>query len=58
LACLGEIVVEALVVEVDEDVFLFIGDDCNEFFDSLREGFLALVIVGEVRVEIERLFFF
>lgn len=58
MTCLGEVVVKALIVEVDEDIFLFVRDDCYEFFDSFGERLLALVVVGEVGVEIEGFFFF
>jgi hypothetical protein len=58
LACLGKVLVEALVVEIDEDVFLLVGDHCYEFFDSFREGLFALIVIREVGVKVERFFFF
>jgi hypothetical protein len=50
--------VEGLVVEVDEDVFLLVGDEGDQFFYSFGEGpFLALVVVGKMRVEVKLLLF-
>lgn len=49
---------EGLVVEVDENVLLLVGDEGDQFFYSFGEGpFLALVVVGKMRVEVKLLLF-
>lgn len=51
-----QVLVEALVIEVHQHRLLLVGDEGHEFFQPFREGaLLALVVVGEVRVEVERL---
>ena len=51
-----QVLVESFIVEVHQYRLLLVGDEGHEFFQPFREGaLLALVVVGEVRVEVERL---
>lgn len=58
MSSLGQILVKAFIIEIDEDVLLLVGYECDEFFDTFGERLLfAVVVIGEVGMEVKGLLF-